>query len=135
MSDLCTLQWRSYEPERSNPRLNVQATPELEVPLIDVLNELRLVKQECRQLRTQVENVAPVADELHETAVVELVVSRQDSLMARMERLENCLRTVVQDQNNAAETGWNNAQNTSSDFRKDFETYQMLSGIETLRDS
>ena len=92
---------RPYEPERPDVRQTAQAAPELEVPWVDVINELRSVQHSRRQLRTQVENVAPVI--ASETAVAE-ITSRQAALTTRMERLEACLSTVMQDQNNAAET-------------------------------
>ena len=50
---------RPYEPERNCSRWNASSPPKLEVPLIDLLNELRIVQHECRQLKTQVENVVP----------------------------------------------------------------------------
>ena len=107
---------RPYQPEGSNLRLNVQATPELDVPLIDVFNELSMVKQECRQLTTQVETAAPTAAiGVQETAIVELV-SRREALAARMERIENHLSTVTQDQSNAADasrTLWDRAEQCS----------------------
>ena len=54
------------------------------------------VQQSCRQLGTQAESVANVAD-------VTEITSRQDALTTRMERLETCLSTIMQDQNSDAE--------------------------------
>ena len=65
-------------------RQNAQVASELEVPWIDVINELRSVQHSYRQLRTE-------------------ITSRQAALTTRMERLEDCLSTIMQDQNNTAE--------------------------------
>ena len=87
---------RPYEPENSDPNRDTQENL-LGVPWIDVMNELRSVRHSCRQLRTQVENVASNTD-------LSEIVARQDALTTRLEQIEAGLSTVKQDQNHAAET-------------------------------
>ena len=84
--------------EGTYPRLGAPSPPELDVPLIDVLNELRIVQRECRQLRTQAANVAPTEVTLvRETGFTD-ITSRQDALTARMDRIENHLNVIGHDQ-------------------------------------
>ena len=118
-------------------RLNVQATPELEVPIVEVFNEVRLVKQECRQLRAQVETVAPMAaSEAPETAIAELV-SRQDALTAQMECIENHFSTTVQDRNNATDSTrrlWDRMEQCSEHVQRLQDRFHDLSDAESDRD-
>ena len=80
-------------PERSRPSFILQIAQEFEVPLIDILNELRMVKQERRQLRTRVESVGPQQPEEAEEprawdqSFAE-TTSKQDALAARAGRIE-----------------------------------------------
>ena len=95
---------RPYVPERSRPSFEPQIAQEFEVPLIDILNEVGMVKQECRQLRTQVESVAPQPTEAAggwEQSPAE-ITSRQDALATRVAGLRPTIthiNTIAQDQN------------------------------------
>ena len=59
----------------------------------------------------QVENVAPIeVTGMRETGLME-ITSRQNALTARVDRIENHLNVIAQDQNNAAESNqalWDN---------------------------
>ena len=95
---------RPFEPERNYSRMNAPSPQESEVPLTDVLTELRIIEYECRQLRTQVGNVAPTESiGMRETGFRE-TTSRQNELTARMDRTENHLNVIAQDQNSAAQS-------------------------------
>ena len=81
--------------------------------MIDVLNEIRIVQQECRQVRTQVENVFPTAATTRawEQSLAE-ITSRQDALTTRIRQIETHTSVIAQDQNSAADSNqglWRNA--------------------------
>ena len=113
--------WRPCAPERSHSRLNAQSSPELEIPLTDVLKELRIVQLECQQLRAQVESVAPTKVAwMREIGFTE-ITSRQDALTAQMDWIEIQFNTIAQDQNNAAESNqalWNNVGQCADQVRQ-----------------
>ena len=73
----------------------------LQVPWIDVVNELRSVQQSCEQLRTQVEGIASNVDTSH-------IVASQEALPRRISMIEDGAwydrNTLMQEQERAAET-------------------------------
>ena len=75
--------------------------------MIDILNELRIVKQECRQLKTQVENVVPQPTEATGGRIETHIVS-----------------TSAQDQDNAVESNqalWRSVQELQAlKFKEEF---------------
>ena len=89
-------------PERGHPSFAPQIAPEFEVPLIDIFNELRMVKLECRQLRIRVDNVDP--QQTGAWGVVAEITSRQNAMATRIGRIEVHINTTAQDQSNALES-------------------------------
>ena len=75
-------------------------------------------------------------NEVHGTAIADLV-SRQDAWTTRMERLENCLNTIVQDKNNTTENNrdlWDRMEQCSAHGQRLQERFHDLSDAESDRD-
>ena len=58
---------RPCVPENGQLGLDTRSVYEREATLIDVMNELKIVKEECRQLRTRMEGVEACQIEVFKT--------------------------------------------------------------------
>ena len=108
-------------PEGDLPNLEARSVREQEVTLTTVMNKLRIVKDEGRQVRTKMEGVdarqmdarqmeASKTEWFHVTTEI---TARQNTLAARIGRVEGHLDILTDDQNNALESSqamWRSTQ-------------------------
>ena len=94
--------------------------------MIDILNELKIVEQERRQLRTRVESMDNQHTEVFSTWDQSLgeMTSRQDAMAVRVGRNETHINTIAQDQNYALESNqalWRSTQEHMESDQNDQE--------------
>ena len=121
-------------PDRSYPRMSAPSSLEFEVPLTDVLSELRIVQHECRQPRTQVESVAPTEVTGSTRDGLREIASRQDALTARVELIDNHLNVIAQGQNDASTQAlWDTLEQCVDQARRLQDRFRDISSEESDR--
>ena len=74
-----------------------------EIMMIDVLSELRIVREEYRQLRIQMDAIDVAQLEIR-AQITTAITAGQDNMASRVGRIDGHINNIARDQNNALES-------------------------------